>query len=104
MTKKDLRTGMVVETKEGKRYLVLAECEKMVGIDYYMEYESHTDDLTYYEDRLTIVKVYKPTVLSLNSMLEYPGHPIWERKKEPKEHTLSEIEKLLGYPVKIVKE
>ena len=103
MTKKDLKTGMVVETKDGRRYLVLAECQHLAGMKRNMEYETHKDDLTYYKDDLTICKVYKPSMSNLEEMLNNPGDPIWKRE-EAKEHTLAEIEKLLGYPVKIVKE
>lgn len=104
MTKKDLKTGMVVETNEGKRYLVLEELKLLVGVNYHMEYETHEDDLTYHEEHLTINKVYKPHGCSLESMLNTRTKPIWERKKEAKELTLSEVEKRLGYPVKIIKE
>lgn len=81
MTKKDLRTGMVVETREGNRYLVLAEQQELIGLDSRMEYRTHRDDLTYssYTRDLDIVRVYGYDIKPFNSMLKNPGKLIWER-------------------------
>lgn len=79
MTKKDLRSGMVVETREGERYLVLTDKQYFIGKNCYMEYCSHNDDLTYRNGKFDIMKVYAPYVKGFNGMLDEPGIPIWER-------------------------
>ena len=103
MTKQDLRSGMVVELKNGKRYLVIAETLQFVGLHEHMEYASHSDDLTFGFGYLNVEKVYNPGNVTFSEMIEHPTNLIWERKVV-KELTVKEIEHLLGYSVKIVKE
>ena len=81
MTKKDLKNGMVVETRDGERYLVLAEYDKFVGLDCFMDYKSHEDNLEYVLSSLSVDKVYKPLANGLKQMLKHPGTAIWERPK-----------------------
>ena len=61
MKKEDLKTGMLVETRNGEKYIVL---ENVYGLQLlatgkgYMELDTHNEDLTYDEPDLDIVKVY----------------------------------------------
>ena len=102
MTKQDLRTGMVVETLEGKRYFLVIEQHCLMGEIGWCDFNNYTTDLVNREgDRWNIVKVYKGRPATLSHILDEPGDLIWERNKA-KELTVSDIEKLLGFPVKIV--
>jgi hypothetical protein len=116
MTKSDLKTGMRVTQRDGVSCTVLLGCdftgciasgETDVIVNYKrMEWTSlrnFNDDLTsQYRERNDIVKI------------ESPNHPydifantnystVWTRKEE-KLMTKAEIEKILGYPFKIVEE
>lgn len=79
MTKKDLRSGMVVEDRDGDRFLVIAETQDLIGKEYHMDYRTHEDDLTYCSCCLDIMKVYRPVRGTFDKMLDNPGKPIWER-------------------------
>ena len=106
MTKKDLENGMVVETRGGDRHLVI----KKSGVINFMSLDGKTffdeedieDDMTFPEwcDYCNIMKVFAGGT-TLNDCRETTDL-IWERK-ESKEMTVAEIEKALGYPVKVVK-
>lgn len=93
MTKADLVGGMICESREGNQYIWLDGKLNLISI-YYSE-ETGADLRN--EDGIKehdIIRVYAK------------GGPdrkylIWERK-EPKEMTLADIERELGYPVKIV--
>lgn len=106
MTKKDLKNGMVVETRGGDRHLVI----KKSGVINFMNLDGKTyfdekymkDDMTFPEwcDHCDIMRVL-PGDRTLDDCRKTTGL-IWERK-EPKEMTMTEIEAALGYPVKVVK-
>lgn len=101
-TKKDLKNGMVVETRAGNRYCVCGD--KFIGftgwiaptgLNNFLECESSSD--------CTIDKVYNE-IYHLEDMRDEKSLKLlWEREV-PKEMTVAEIEKELGYPIKIVKE
>lgn len=93
MTKKDLVGGMICESREGNQYIWLDGKLNLISI-YYSE---ETGEDLRNEDGIEehdIVRVYAKG----GSDRKYL---IWERK-EPKEMTLEDIERELGYPVKIV--
>lgn len=111
-TKGDLKTGMIVETREGVKYVVLRNActfgDLIVnGKDlYWNELSNYNDELIEHNDynELDIVKVYKPKhPYAIHTFEEDKLELIWERE-EYKEMTVAEIEKELGYKVKIVKE
>jgi hypothetical protein len=109
-TKSDLKDGMVVENRYGHRYMVMGE--KLIGPDYYGWLSNYTDALTHnhsepgnLHSHYDIIKVYKSNSCSMQKYFESGNlELIWERKEEPdyKEMTVAEIEKKLGYKVKIV--
>ena len=109
MKKSDLKTGMVVESRNGDKYLVMLnpDCEGKDLICFsgsYMSLKDYTDTLEYPNSDYGIVKVFTigksiSYILSAKALLEFKL--IWERE-ERKEMTLKEIEKELGYKIKIV--
>ena len=114
MKKSDLRTGMRVTTRDGRKYIVLLDIKHKydgsknvlveVGKRSWHNLDNFSDDLTANYNGDTIVKVEVPThVYAIMSDQSRPFEVICERK-EPKEMTLVEIESKLGYPVKIISE
>jgi hypothetical protein len=105
-TKANLKDGMVVEYSNGERRMVLGE--KLVSDFGCAFLEGLTDTLEHIQyDDMTIDKVYKSMSLTLdNYFKDYNLTLIWERPKEEpvKEMTVAEIEKELGYKVKIKSE
>jgi hypothetical protein len=92
-TKKDLKTGMWVECKNGKRYLAMLNVDCvydnniLVNNNGWLDLKSHNDNLTHkYEGEYSIIKVYKNNF----AVSMYKGEDlklIWERKEEkPKNH------------------
>lgn len=100
MTRDDLKDGMVCEQRNGNRHIWLngmlrriCTCCSGTGMDL-----KDKDG----EERFDIIRVYTTVGTTLSKMLDYDNLTlIWERK-EPKEMTLEDIERELGYPVKIV--
>lgn len=106
MTKKDLENGMVVETRDGDRYLVIEKSGvinfmNLDGTNHFVE-KRMEDDMTFQGlcDCCDIMRIYRGGV-TLNDC-KTTKDLLWERK-EPKEMTVAEIEAALGYPVKVVK-
>lgn len=80
MTKKDLKERMVVETREGNRYLVCGN--SMIRDKGFCNFYDYTDNLTSGFSSLDIVKVYD-VVTTLEDITD-PSLPlIWERKHTP---------------------
>ena len=106
MTKKDLKNGMVVEIRTGDRCLVIEKSGvinfmNLDGTSYFDE-TGMGDDMKAPDvfEHCDIIKVFAGDI-TLDDCRKTTGL-IWERK-EPKEMTMTEIEKALGYPVKVVK-
>lgn len=94
-TKSDLKDGMVVEYRNGKRRVVLNQC--FCGIYEFGYFTDYDDDLISEINTLDIVKVFEGRCCSIESLLKTPGKLIWERKEEPitKDVSLEEINTLL---------
>lgn len=109
MELKDLKTGMVVELRNGDKYLVINQAGKLSGIreNSYITFNSlyaYKSDMTWPNDScLDIVKVFCPSLSSFRTMLKNERNCIWTRD-EKRKMTVSEICKELGYEVEIVKE
>lgn len=123
MKNKDLKTGMILVTKDDEYVMVLKDTEHgdIVSGDTWQPIYKDKDIV---ED-LEVKRIYQPLnnraylakssdfinrdiekMYSTNNYLfpwEEDYELIWERKNK-KEMTISEIEKKLGYPIKIVKE
>lgn len=109
MELKDLKTGMVVELRNGDKYLVINQDGKLNGIreNSYITFNSlyaHKSDMTWPADSfLDVVKVFRPVLTGFEYMLKDERNCIWTRD-EKRKMTVSEICKELGYEVEIVKE
>lgn len=104
MKRSDLKSRMVVETREGDRHMVIREGEGFV----FMPYENHhyltniDEDLTsVVNENRDIMKVYDR--VSCFEQCETTTDLLWKRK-EPRKMTLKKLERVFGYPVEIVEE
>jgi hypothetical protein len=80
-TKSDLKNGMVIETREEERYMVVGD--KFIRNNGFMRIKTYQENLKYTSDNdFDIIKVYD-RVTSFNQMnyLEYLTL-LWERKDE----------------------
>ena len=115
MTKKDLKSGMTVVTRNGNKYLVLTNCISftlqdfcLVGPTGFLESCGYTDDLLNKDsdnyDEWDIMEVYNDKILATTYSMPTFSDPIWKRIEpiECKEMTIDDIEKALGYPIKII--
>ncbi len=103
-TKADLKDGMIVEYRNGTRRLVLNG--KFMGKNFFAYIDDYCNDLTNpFEIERDIVKVYESDGNILDKLFKDGFLKlIWERQTPAKEMTIAEIEKVLGYPIKVVKE
>lgn len=103
-TKADLKDGMIVEYADGGRRLVINN--DLIGDSSHCSLENFDYDLTHpFMDELDINKVYRYKARNGFDCLlaDWNLELIWERHTA-KEMTVAEIEKALGYSVKIIKE
>lgn len=96
-----LKDGMVVEIMSGTKYLCLQGC--ITREEGYILMDSYDEDLNHdFYENYTIMKIFKPTGHSLRSkFIDKHLELIWEREPA-KEMTKAEIEKELGYKIKII--
>ena len=100
MTKKDLKTGMIVEYRNGEQRRVLLNTEiSDILVDdkwqVYMDLDSYNQELIFNnKDKIFLDIMY---VYGLKHTL------IW-RRKEPLKVTMKQIEEKFGQPVVIVEE
>lgn len=112
----DLKSGNIVETREEEKYIVLLNTESgdiLVNLKSgcYLELCNYTSDLIskYNRKEYDIMKVcakdYVGDNLRSHGLTEKTADYEWTwERDEKKEMTVSEIEKELGYSIKIVKE
>lgn len=116
MKKSDLKTGMVVETRNNAHFLVMLnpDCEDRELIDFkggFMPLCDYDDDLTATngDTEWDIVKVYQLDasicfIIENAATAMYGSKVLWERPTEAVEMTIAEIEEKLGVKnLKIVK-
>lgn len=80
MTKKDLKERMVVETREGNRYLVCGN--SMIRNRGFCNFSDYTENLTTSFPSFDIVKVYD-VITELEDITSSNLNLIWERKHTP---------------------
>lgn len=114
--KDNLKTGMLVETKNGAIWMVLRNSiyenillrvSKYTGDEKRIEFTEITKDLRHKtNDFLTIVKVVSPRLFPdiFNLGAEIASSTVVYHREEPKELTVSQIEEILGYKIKVVAE
>ena len=116
-TKADLKVGYVVKTRAKGLFMVTRnDTDQLVMVGPYggwMPLYAYNDDLTdsprtscfnpEANDAYDIVEVYGYSMMNGCTLKIETAHRklLWKRE-EPKEMTLEEVEKALGYPVKIV--
>lgn len=116
MKKSDLKTGMVVETRNNEHFLVMLnpDCEDRNLINFtggFMPLCEYDDDLTATDGdtEWDIVKVYQLGtsiyyIIDNAAMAMSGSKVLWERPAETVEMTIAEIEEKLGVKnLKIVK-
>ena len=111
MTKNDLRVGMVVAIKNNAHdyFLAAVATSKAADVCISSEHEWYpidclNDDLRYCDDEIIEVWDIAAHTRFAHKLSTEDRKLLWKRKKEHKELTVADIEKLLGFPVKIVKE
>lgn len=100
--KKDLRNGDIVTYRNGNKRIVNKVRNRIVYIDDFenlsMDFDSYTNDL-YLDDSLDteydILQVYRPTTTEVFKTA---------REEHKKEMTIAQIEKELGYEIRIIKD
>lgn len=113
MEKSDLKTGYVIETRAKQRGVVMlgtTNGDIIAGNREETDFEKIWYPLDSYEDDLThgsnedydIVKVYEFSSNQTGASIKDVGSLIWERK-EVKEYTMEELQKLVGHEFKIKK-
>ena len=110
-TKEDLKVGYVVRTRVGDLYMVMPVVNGMslvketgsAGMPLGVYNKDMQHDAVLKDTSYDITEVYGHSVFSAFSLDISTEHRLllWKRE-EPKEMTIEEIEKALGYPVKIV--
>src|SRR5574344_1022953 len=117
-TLNDLTDDMIVETRDGRKYLIVSDGKIMMGVDSWGRIENYDNDLTRDSCNLNIDKVWKIksefwyTSLGLlltdnhiSRMIECNKiELVYDRKRLPKKMTIQQICDELGYEVEIVKE
>lgn len=109
--KSDLKTGMILEFKRGEKATVLLGTENgdIFAGETWGPINGLTDDLMDIEneERGKVAKVYQPVANCYYINTKYIGGDtrdyklLWERE-ETKEMTIEEIQKELGYKIKII--
>lgn len=102
MKKKDLKSGMVAETRNGVRWMILKKTRRdgtkmmVLASNYEMQkIEDYNDDLTYEcVPDYDIMKLFFPAEGPIQKMLESNENQIWSRK-ETKEITAEEAFRVL---------
>lgn len=112
MKKKDIVSGMVAETRNGVRWMVLKKDRRsgmiLASMLKMLDMDSYCDDLTYGNiPDYDIMKLFFPAEGPIQKMLESNENKLWERK-ETKEITAEEAFRVLrehyGEPVSIAEE
>ena len=108
-TKSDLKDGMVVELRKGRKALFLNNTF-MTECNTWLSLKDYNENLTYSSQNSTnspydICKVFNSEAVIIDDIFKNNKlNLIWERPKEEptKKMTVEEIEKELGYKVEIV--
>lgn len=103
-----LKNGDMVINRQGKKYIFMTD---YLGEKVFKDEEGSYDNLYYYlcdlrayiDDQSDIMEIKKPKCLNTKWFDEAEYETKWKRE-EVKEMTVAEIEKILGYSIKVVKE
>ena len=104
--KMELKEGMIIECRNGYRYLVKEQRGKLIGSNFNgwikLSYDEELNENEYFDEEYDIMKIYESNAYVLEDLFDNNYLTcVWERK-EPKKMTLEEISKALGYEVEII--
>ena len=104
--KMELKEGMIIECRNGDRYLLRTTCGELVASsnDKYisLDYDEELNENKYFAKDFDVMKIYTSKAFILNSLFNDKYlECIWERK-EPKKMTLAQISEALGYEVEVI--
>ena len=112
--KMELKEGMIIECRNGERYLLRTACGKLVASsnnEYInLDYDEELNENKYFNKYFNkdfnkdfdVMKIYTSKALILNNLFNDTYlECIWERK-EPKKMTLAQISEALGYEVEVI--
>ena len=106
-TKDDLKTGMVVEMKCGRQYMVMLNTpyeDALIDRNGFLKLSDYNNDLKMkdiHAECWDIVKVFKPLENAPGAMAFENWHTsetLWEREEPPIEITIDEMAKWKGVP------
>ena len=103
----ELKEGMIIECRNGERYLLRTACGKLVASsnNQYINDEKLNENKyfnKYFNKDFDVMKIYTSKAFILNSLFNDKYlECIWERK-EPKKMTLAQISEALGYEVEVI--
>ena len=111
MTLDELKTGMIVETRDGDSYIVMRDFidygDVLAGLSFNNKISDTWTSLSNYSQDMTNSGFPHIDIMSVYSSYPYsadtPKKLLWERK-EYKEVTMKEIEEKFGCKIKIVEE
>lgn len=124
MKKSDLKTGYLVVTREGHEYVVYlnvltgyqhnkksediivcnqGDNRRWDGLDVYNEDLTYKGSKVHKNDIMEVYLLYHPFALQDMSYCEQMRKLLWKRE-ETRELTVKQIEEILGYSIKIIKE
>ena len=88
MTKSDLKNGMVVELRNGKRFLIVNDRgfgeDSSITLNGFMGYDENLNDIMRYSE-FDITKIYKTERNTFNNLFDNERLSlIWEREEQPK--------------------
>lgn len=121
MTKSELKTGMIVTRRDGKKLTVYRNCaccfDHSIHNDVFVDASDETwHPMEYYSEDLVNIKGYSEYDIVKVELVwhpyDYNKYPfdaervkvLWERTYPKKKMTVAEIESILGYKVEIISE
>lgn len=104
--KMELKEGMIIECRNGERYLLRWVDGELIGSSndehISLDYDEKLNENRYFNKDFDIMKVYISEAFVLSKLFNDDWLAcIWERK-EPKKMTLAQIGKALGYEVEVI--
>lgn len=104
--KMELKEGMVVECRNGNRYLLRKVDDVLIGSNFdgwiKATYNENLCENYYHDETFDIMKIYISKSLKLEGLFDNNYLTcIWKRK-EPKKMTLAQISEALGYEVEVI--
>lgn len=102
----ELKEGMIVECRNGSRYLLRKRSDKLICSNFdgwfTVTYDEKLNENEYYVEDFDIMKIYESKANVLSDLFNDKYFTcIWERK-EPKKMTLAQISEALGYEVEVI--